>query len=342
MSAIDQAFIRAYEIDEVGHASSSRATAKAPQRVAPIQPSTVVEKIAVQAAVEAAVAQPQVKPVAVQARSVAHSPPPAATAVPSSSIVAEPPAERPSVEPARTSQRRPLSTFAQPTQVVEARFKPALEVDSFRWSAVTEQLIRRCGAQLQPAVATLLAADDAGRSLHGIGAQVGGTGCTTLVACLARLLVDAGKTVAIVDANFAKPGLASQLGLAAETGWEDVLSGRVSLAEAVVHSIGDRLSLLPLAIGGPAAASRLETIHASVTAGVLRYHYDIVLFDLGVVADPQQGPIARRVIQQCRLDGALVASGRGAAAAQPQQLLRSAPELATICLGVVENQLRAA
>jgi Mrp family chromosome partitioning ATPase len=330
MSAIDQAFIRAYEIDEVGHASSPRATAKAPQRVAPIQPSTVVEKIAVQAAVEAAVAQPQVKPVAVQARSVAHSPPPAATAVPSSSIVAEPPAERPSVEPARTSQRRPLSTFAQPTQVVEARFKPALEVDSFRWSAVTEQLIRRCGAQLQPAVATLLAA------------QVGGTGCTTLVACLARLLVDAGKTVAIVDANFAKPGLASQLGLAAETGWEDVLSGRVSLAEAVVHSIGDRLSLLPLAIGGPAAASRLETIHASVTAGVLRYHYDIVLFDLGVVADPQQGPIARRVIQQCRLDGALVASGRGAAAAQPQQLLRSAPELATICLGVVENQLRAA
>ena len=207
---------------------------------------------------------------------------------------------------------------------------------------MSEQLIRRCGAQLQPAVRTLLAADDAGRSLHGVGAQVAGTGCTTLVACLARLLVDAGKTVAIVDANFAKPGLASHLGLAAETGWEDVLSGRVSLAEAVVHSLGDRVSLLPLAIGGPAAASRLETIHASVTAGVLRYHYDIVLFDLGVVACPQQGPIARRVIQQCRLDGALVASGRGAAAAQPQQLLRSAPELATICLGVVENQLRAA
>jgi Mrp family chromosome partitioning ATPase len=191
-------------------------------------------------------------------------------------------------------------------------------------------------------VETLLAADDAGRSLLGVGAQSAGAGCTTLVACLARLLVEAGKTVAIVDANFARPGLATHLGLAAEIGWEDVLSGRVSLAEAVVHSLGDRVSLLPLAIGGPAAASRLETIHASVTAGVLRYHYDIVLFDLGVVADTQQGPIARRVIQQCRLDGALVASGRGAAAAQPQQLLRSAPELATICLGVVENQLRAA
>lgn len=324
MSAIDQAFIRAYEIDGVGPASSPRATVQAPQRVATIQQTKVVESIAVQA-VEAAVAQPQVKPVAAAVRPIA--PPIASPKV---------------VEPQGTSQRRPLSTFAQPSQTVEARFKPSLEVDSFRWSTVSQQLIHRCRQQLQPAVATILAADDAGRSLLGVGAQSSGAGCTTLVACLARLLVEAGKTVAIVDANFAKPGLATHLGLAAEFGWEDVLSGRISLAEAVVHSLGDRVSLLPLALGGPAAVSRLETIHASVTAGVLRYHYDIVLFDLGVVADPQQGPIARRVIQQCRLDGALVTSGRGAAAAQPHQLLRSAPELATICLGVVENQLRAA
>jgi len=337
MSAIDQAFIRAYQFDEAEPAASPRATAKTPQRVAAIQQSRVVESIAVQA-VEAAVAQPQAKPVAA-VRTIA---PPTPTVPIASPEVSEQPVERASNEPPRASQRRPLSTFAQTNQVVEASFKPALEVDSFRWSTVSQQLIRGCSQQLQPAVAAILAADDAGRSLLGVGAQSSGAGCTTVVACLARLLVEAGKTVAIVDANFAHPGLATHLGLAAETGWEDVLSGRISLAEAVVHSLGDRLSLLPLAIGGPAAASRLETIHASVTAGVLRYHYDIVLFDLGVVADPQQGPIARRVIQQCRLDGALVASGRGAAAAQPQSLLRSAPELATICLGVVENQLRAA
>ena len=330
MSAIDQAFIRAYQFDEAESAASPRATSKAPQRVATIQQSKVVESIAVQA-VEAAVAQPQVKPVAAAVRPIA---PPTPAVTIASPQVSDLPAERASSEPPRVSQRRPLSTFAQTNQVVEARFKPALEVDSFRWSTVSQQLIRRCSQQLQPAVAAILAADDAGRSLLGVGAQSSGAGCTTVVACLARLLVDAGKTVAIVDANFANPGLAAHLGLAAEAGWEDVLSGRISLAEAVVHSLGDRVSLLPLA--------RLETIHASVTAGVLRYHYDIVLFDLGVVADPQQGPIARRVIQQCRLDGALVASGRGAAAAQPQSLLRSAPELATICLGVVENQLRAA
>lgn len=336
MSAIDQAFIRAYEFDEAEPAPKRRETAQAPPRVEPMVTSKVVESIAVQA-VEAAVAQPKLRPVAAVPRTPAV---PTAVAVqvelPQPALVATPPAQP------REQQRRPLSTFAQPAQTVEARFKPALEVDSFRWSVVSQQLIRRCRQQLEPAVATLLAADDAGRSLLGVGSQSSGAGCTTLVACLARLLVDAGKTVAIVDANFSRPGLAANLGLATENGWEDVLAGNVSLAEAVVHSLGDRLSLLPLVVGGPAAASRLETIHASVTAGVLRYHYDLVLFDLGVVADPQQGPIARRVIQQCRLDGALVAAGRGAAAAQPQQLLRTAPELATICLGVVENQLRAA
>lgn len=335
MSAIDQAFIRAYEFNEAEPTPRRHETSKPLPRVDAVATSKVVESIAVQA-VEAAVAQPQLKPVAAAPRAhVAPAPIAAPVELPQPAMVSSP-------APSREPQRRPLSTFAQPTQTVEARFKPALEVDSFRWSAVSQQLIRRCRQQLEPAVATLLAADDAGRSLLGVGSQSSGAGCTTLVACLARLLVDAGKTVAIVDANFSRPGLAANLGLATENGWEDVLAGNVSLAEAVVHSLGDRLSLLPLVVGGPAAASRLETIHASVTAGVLRYHYDLVLFDLGVVADPQQGPIARRVIQQCRLDGALVASGRGAAAAQPQQLLRSAPELATICLGVVENQLRAA
>lgn len=349
MSAIDQAFIRAYEIDEPAIAAPSRNPA-VPSPRAPEPPS----KYAAVSIVEAAVAQPQrvpASPVAQRAPYhapsvplesqpvVASAPVPAFTAPPvamptvAASAVSSKPSEG-------TRQRRPLSTFAQSTPTVEGRFKPALEVDSFRWPVVDEQLMFRCRPQLQPALAALLAADDDGRSLIGIGAQGSGAGCTTLVCCLARLLVETGKTVAVVDANFLKPGLASHLGLAAAVGWEEVLAGNVSLAEGVVHSLSDRLSLLPLAAGGVGAASRLESIHASVTAGVLRYHYDIVLFDLGVVSDRLQGPIARRVIQQCRLDGALVATGRGAA--QPQQLLQSAPELATICLGVVENQLRAA
>jgi Mrp family chromosome partitioning ATPase len=244
-------------------------------------------------------------------------------------------------EPA--GERRPLSAFARPGQVAEAQFKPALEVDRFRWPDVCEQLVHRHRAKLEPLVHSLMAADDAGRSLIGISGAAPRAGCTTLAASIARMLVESGKTIAIVDGNFAAPGLAAQLGLACETGWEDVLEGKTPLAESVVSSIGDRISLLPLMRGGAAAAERIQSIHASVTAGVLRYHYDMVLFDLGVLADRMQGPIVRSLARQCRLDGIVLASGASRSATfEPQQLMQTAPELASICLGVVENQFRAA
>ncbi len=240
-------------------------------------------------------------------------------------------------------ERRPLSAFAKSGSTVEARFKPALEVDQFQWSAACNDLVHRQGNRLQPALEALIAADDAGRSLFGIGAPAAGVGCTMVLACFARLLAGAGKSVAIVDGNFASPGLAAQLGVVVETGWEDVLAGNEPLAESVVYSIGDRIALLPLVAGGDAAAAKLDAIHASVTAGVLRYHYDIVLFDLGCVADPRQGPIARRIVAQCRLDGVVLAAGSAPAAGVYQQrLMQSAPELAAICMGVVEIQSHAA
>ena len=163
-----------------------------------------------------------------------------------------------------------------------------------------------------------------------------------MLACLAKLLADAGKSVAIVDGNFAAPGLAQQLGLAVQAGWEQLLSGATPLAEGVVYSLGDRIALLPLVRGGAAAAETLDAIHASVTAGVLRYHYNVVLIDLGNVLDPTQGLNARRIARQCRLDGVVLTSGLAAGSVPSQRLLQTAPELAAMCMGVVENQLRAA
>jgi Mrp family chromosome partitioning ATPase len=305
MNAIDRAFIRAYEADEPVAATA----AATPRR----EDASGGDGSGMRAAAPHFRAEADASPTVVRSREVAPG------------------------------ERRPLSAFAAPAQTVEARFKPALEVDGFRWSATCRDLIERHYDRLRPALDALLAADDAGRSLIGVGAPAAGVGCTTVLACLARLLADAGKSVAIVDGNFAAPGLAMQLGLAVEPGWEDVLSGAVPLAEGVVYSLGDRVALLPLVRGGVAAAEKLDAIHASVTAGVLRYHYDMVLFDLGNVFDPVQGPIARRLARQCRLDGVVLTSGLAAAnAIHPHRLMQTAPELAAICLGVVENQLRAA
>jgi Mrp family chromosome partitioning ATPase len=245
----------------------------------------------------------------------------------------------PAASSAASSERRPLSTFTAAAPQVEARFRPGLEVDGFRWSPVNETLIKQHRPRWDAVIAALLAADEAGCSLIGIGGASRGIGATTVAGCLARLLVEAGKTVALVDGDFATAGLARELGLAADIGWEDVLAGRAPLADAVIQSLGDRLAVLPLAQGGAPAAEKLDAIHASITAGVLRYHYDIVLFDLGAVASQQQGPIAARLARRCRLDGFLLTAAHGGAGDCEQQLAATAPELAGIGLGVIENQL---
>lgn len=236
------------------------------------------------------------------------------------------------------SQRRPLSTFTAPVSTVEASFQPALEVDAFLWSAVSNELVGKHHSYWGAVVQQLLTADDAGCSLIGVGSTSRRTGNTTVLGCLARLLAELGKSVAIVDGDFATAGLGRSLGLVAEIGWEDVLAGRVPLTEAVITSLHDRIALLPLVQGGVPAAEKLDAIHASITAGVLRYHYDIVLYDLGVVADSVQGPIARRIARRCRLDGTLLIASGATSAIHPEQLSQIAPELADICLGVIANQ----
>jgi Mrp family chromosome partitioning ATPase len=303
VSAIDQAFIRAYEIDQQTPPTGAAAAAR-------------------------------------RSATTTTGPPPAASG-PHFRVLHEAPA--PPADRAPSGQRRPLSAFASPPHLAEARFRPALEVDAFRWPAVCDELAISHQSRWAAAVAALVAADDVGRSLIGVVGATPGAGTTTVVACLARLLVAAGKPVAIVDGNFENPRLAATLGLAVEAGWENVLAGRLQLAEAMIHSLHDRATLLPLAGGGAEAAAGLDALHASVTAGVLRYHYDMVLFDLGSLAGKFQGSVAQKIIQQCRLDGvALVTQSQHAPAVQPRLLMEAAPELAAICLGVIENESAAA
>jgi Mrp family chromosome partitioning ATPase len=317
MSAIDQAFIRAYELDDGGPATL------------PIAP-------------------PGPRRDSAGATNLGQAPP-----SPHAPFAGRTAAARPAQgATGGASERRPLSAYAPPPPVVEARFRPGLEVDAFRWSQVSTALVGALQARWDAAVEAILNADQAGCSLIGVAGGVRGAGATTVAACLARLLAMTGKSVALVDGDFAGAALARSLGLAVDVGWEDVLAGRAPLADAVIHSLGDQLAVLPLVGGGSEAADMLDSIHASITAGVLRYHYDLVLFDLGDVADAGRRATACRIANRCRLDGLLLVAqgampGRpprvGAiAATRAAELARSAPELAGICLGVIENQLVAA
>lgn len=233
--------------------------------------------------------------------------------------------------------RRPLSAWSPRTSVV-ATFQPAVEVDTYIYSETCERLVTSFAPSWHGAIDAALGAVDRGQSMLGVTGVAPGSGCTTTVICLGRLLARQGLRIAWVDGDFHSPQLARELGLAVEAGWEQVLDGRTPLAECAVASLDEPIVLLPLLQGGAAASSKIDNVQASVAASVLRYHFDVVLFDLGALSVASQADAASRMARQCRIDGVVVV-GEGPALSSGGlwQLQRTAPQLGEAYLGDIVN-----
>ncbi|MCG8449023.1 MAG: hypothetical protein MI725_05525 [Pirellulales bacterium] len=239
---------------------------------------------------------------------------------------------------APAGERRPLSSFAIPQTPPPQAFRPVFEVDGFRWPAITTELLGTHVQTLAPVAEQLLVASEEGRSMVGIAGARSGVGATTIHLCLARLLASAGKSVAMVDADFVNRSLLRNLGLEFDVGWENVLAGQTPLAESVVHSLGDKVSLLPLVGHSTPATDLLSSIQTSVSAGVLRYHYDLVLFDLGAAGQEPQWSTAQEIVEHCRIDASIIVADsqhtESAALVHVDQLMSL---LGSTCLGMIGN-----
>ena len=66
-----------------------------------------------------------------------------------------------------------------------------------------------------------------------------------------------------MDADFARPQLASKIGLEIAHGWQDAALGKIPLSEAAVKSLADNITLLPLE---SSAATRASNRAASLTS----------------------------------------------------------------------------
>lgn len=232
-------------------------------------------------------------------------------------------------------ERRPLSTFATPEPLPTTAFNPVYEVDAFRWPSMTNQLLSAHHELLIPVADHLLDIAEQGRSLVGIAGMRANVGCSTLLTCLARMLSSVGKSVALVDANFAKASLARDLGLEFDVGWEAALTGDLPLAECVINSLDDNMVLLPLCRQNAHAHELLASIQTSVSAGVLRYHYDVVLFNLGAAGMSPQCTTAQSVMQHCRLDANIVVADIERTSGESLEPLLSL--FGNTCLGVIGN-----
>ena len=167
-------------------------------------------------------------------------------------------------------------------------FRAMLQVDGFGWPSVCNDMPPVAEAQLDCLAARLVGDDVPGRTVVGLAGCDAGVGCTTVLLAAARRLTRRGLNVAIMDANLGNPRLASRLGLLPEVGWEAIATGQLPVAEVLIESIEDRLTLLPLCDPKPlydgndaeAFSSRMHRV-----VETLRRHYDLVLVDVGVPGD---------------------------------------------------------
>jgi Mrp family chromosome partitioning ATPase len=332
MSHIDQAFINAYS-DETAVAQVSPRSPSSPRFAVASAPTLRVFGNSAES--ESRVDPPQENTAA--RRPLAeptHQTLASSATLPASHVEEEEELTLPSL----VGERKPLSSFATPKEAPQNVFRPAFEVDEFRWPAITDELVGNAKHLLTPVVDALLAAASEGRSVAGIAGTSRGVGASTVTMCLARMIAEAGHGIAIIDGHFAKPNLAAGLGLEFETGWHSVLDRQIPLAECAVLSLGDRITLIPLGMNALASAERLASIQSSVIAGMLRYHHEVVLFDLGAADNPRQLAIAQNIVEHCRLDVGLVVTPTGA---RDLANLHGMEQLTTmfgsLCLGVVGN-----
>ena len=237
--------------------------------------------------------------------------------------------------PVASESLMPLSAFTSAPKP-EQRFRALLEVDQFVWPKLCGELTEN-SAYLFDALAEELIDEAArGHKTIAVSSCRRGEGRTSLLLCVARRLASSGVKVCMVDADIHNPQLGRRLGLAAQVGWDAVVSGELALTEVLIDSLDDRLTLLPLCsqsrFDAPPSISQF-----SMMLSILRDHYDVVLVDMGPLLEGAQGGL-HLIEQNSGIDAAvLVADMRNHAADGLRQAQRLLTAAQIHCTGIAEN-----
>lgn len=102
------------------------------------------------------------------------------------------------------------------------------------------------------------------------------TTSTALARCLAGL---SEKKVCLVDGDLRRPQVKAYLGLDVACGLDDVVQGDADLADAMIHSTEDNLTVIPTRRGRGVASELLGSERMAAIVGALRQDFDIIIFD---------------------------------------------------------------
>lgn len=213
---------------------------------------------------------------------------------------------------------------------------PLWEVDKFHWPRTCEKLFADEQGYLSRAGDKLLAAVQDGLKVLAITGTRRGEGRTTLALCLARAAAQAGVQVAVMDADFARPQLASKIALEVQFGWQDAALGRVPLSEAAVKSIHDRVTVLPLESAAVTRGLSLADPRVTATIRAASATFDLLILDMGPMASSDS--LTFPAGEGCPFDAAIVVRDlRFATATESQTVGEALHDAGVEAVGIAEN-----
>lgn len=213
---------------------------------------------------------------------------------------------------------------------------PLWEVDHFHWPRTCEKLFADEHGYLSRAGDKLQAAMQDGLKVLAVTGSRRGEGRSTLALCLARAAAQVGIQAAVMDADFARPQLASKIGVEIAFGWQEAALGRIPLSEAAVKSLADNITLLPLESSAATRALSLADPRVTATIRAAAATFELLILDLGPLGAGAE--IAFPHSEGCPFDAAIVVRDlRFATAAESEAIGHALQDAGIEAVGIAEN-----
>jgi Mrp family chromosome partitioning ATPase len=180
-----------------------------------------------------------------------------------------------------TRTDRPVvhETETAKTKFAALPFPAVWEVDSLVWPDVQNTLIADQEKAFAKIAAHLSDACRQGLQVLVVTSPTEGEGRSTIASCIARSVAQRGIQVVLIDGDLENPSLADTLNLEISQGWNDAIAEGMPLEEIAVHSLEDKLTLLPLTYGADAPKTAHIERYIGAVLDRLRESFDLIVVD---------------------------------------------------------------